>query len=121
MYRCQLFDRLHFDDDEIFDDQIDAIPCVERDTFVDDLNGPLGNESELAERQLILQALHVRRFQQPRHKSAVYVNRSADDVVREGSERRVDGHAMAASKRAAVVTSGLIRKRSGRYACSPTR
>ncbi len=36
MDRCQSLDRLHFDNDRVFDHEIDTIPCIQRNAIIDD-------------------------------------------------------------------------------------
>ena len=83
----------HFDDDEILHKQIDSILRVELHIFVENRNGPFGDESQPGRRQLELQARHAGGFEQARTKNprisiAAPMILTGDDV-----HRRIRQHA----------------------------
>src|SRR5712691_10542078 len=93
MNRQQRRDGLHFDNDEILDDEIDVVARIEWHSFVEDWNTSLNDEAQLSRRELKAETWHVDRFQQPGSQRAVHLNRAAKnqtcDVVECGG---VDRH-----------------------------
>ena len=74
--------RLHFDDDAIFDDEIDSIARIERLSFVNKREPVLRDVSELARSQLELEALRIGGFEQPRPEISVHLDSCAEYLTR---------------------------------------
>lgn len=92
MHREQPLDGLDLDDDKILDDQIDAIARVEGDSLIDNRYNPLNDIPQAARCQLVLEAWHIRRLQQPRTENPMDLDRGANDFASDGVEGRIDKH-----------------------------
>ena len=66
MHRQQRINALDFDDDDILDDEVDAVTGLESDAFVENRDTLRRDKSETIRRQLLLQTLQVNRFEQTR-------------------------------------------------------
>src|SRR5688572_12229708 len=98
--------RLHLDDDEVLNNQIDAIARVEDDSLVSNRDRSLDAIPQIARAQLEPQARHVCRFQQTGTDLSMDLDGRADDLTCDCVERRVDEHA---------APSEQVQRRSGNH------
>jgi hypothetical protein len=57
--------RRHFNDDELLDDQVEAVRCVQFHSLIDDRYELLCHEAQFPRGQLVMQTGHVSGFQKP--------------------------------------------------------
>jgi hypothetical protein len=78
----QPVDRLYFHDQNVVDDEVEAIATFELDPLVLEGDGYLALETKPAQRELMSDALFVRRFQQSGPQVPVHLDASPDDLLR---------------------------------------
>jgi hypothetical protein len=82
MNRQETFDRLELDDDTLSDDEIEPVPAIDQSPLVGYRHRHLPFEREPANRKLPREARFVRRLQESGTYDTMYLDQSADDVLR---------------------------------------
>ena len=101
MHRQYGFHRLDLNDNQILDDQIDAIARAEFRAFVSEWNGHFAREPTQSLTELVLQSPRVGQLEETGAESAMDLNRGADDLTGDEIAPRIDLHAWKKSKRRA--------------------
>jgi hypothetical protein len=92
MYWQETLYGLHFDDDHIFHEEIDAVLRVELQSLIANRNRALGDKPELACRQLQLKARHVGGFKETGTEDPMHLDSRPDDVTSDDVNRRFRLH-----------------------------
>jgi hypothetical protein len=74
----QFLHGLDFDDDGVFDDEVEAVRGVEGDALVSERDGALALEADRAKRQFVREALFVDRLEEAGPQVAVYLDARAN-------------------------------------------
>ena len=82
MDTADFIDALEFEDQLVFDENIDSIATVQTDTFVLDQQRMFELEADSVQRPLPGKALLIGRFEQPRAKDPMNFDRTANDSIR---------------------------------------
>ena len=80
VYWKHLFNRFHFKDNEILNDEVKTISAIERQSFVDNWNADLPSKVQIAKVEFVTEALFVSRFQQTGTQFTMNINRRANDL-----------------------------------------
>src|SRR5262245_46016299 len=88
--RQQFFNGFDFDDDAVFEQEVDSIAGVESYAAVHDRQTNLVLKLYAARHELMAETSAVRTFQQPGSERAVNLHRGFDDALRDGSVKHMD-------------------------------
>ena len=86
MHTLESLDRLDFNDDGVFDEQVDAVPTVQLLFFVSNRQRHLSLDREPGAEQVEAEAGLVRLLEQARSELAMDTYRGTDDGFRQGVE-----------------------------------
>ena len=83
MHAKQSVDGLHFYNNTVFDNQVDPVTHIQRDSLVDDRNRLLCSPAKPSRRELVLKAGGVHGFEEPWTKSTMGLDSAAEDFFGE--------------------------------------
>jgi hypothetical protein len=109
--REQFLHRLEFDDDAVFDDEVNSVGGIELNAIIDDWKPDLMHEVDSIFRQLVAETRVIRTFQAAGSQSRVYFQRGAKNLFR---DRSVQAQFLTSASSVSSVVASFEMQRSVR-------